>query len=87
MFKRVLTAILGTRHERDLKRIQPILDAIHEHEARLGSVSNDELQGQTAKFRQLLRERTGDLEASAADLREKKRAASDAAERERLDNE
>src|SRR5688572_2440815 len=87
MFKRVLTAILGTRHERDLKRIQPILDAIHEHEARLASVSDDEVRGQTAKFRNILSERTGALEKRAAELRELKRGASDAAERERLDNE
>jgi preprotein translocase subunit SecA len=87
MFKRVLTAILGTRHERDLKRIQPIIDAIHEHEARLADVSDDEVRAQTAKFRGILQERTGALEAAAAELREKKRGAVDAAERERLDNE
>jgi preprotein translocase subunit SecA len=87
MFKRVLTAILGTRHERDLKRIQPILDAIHEHEARLAGASDDEVRAQTAKFRGILQERTSALEATAAELREKKRAATDAAERERLDNE
>ena len=29
MFKRVLTAFLGTRHEREKKRLQPIVDAIH----------------------------------------------------------
>jgi preprotein translocase subunit SecA len=87
MFKRVLTAILGTRHERDLKRIQPILDAIHEHEARLAGVSDDEVRAQTTKFRGILAERTGALETRAAELRELKRGASDAAERERLDNE
>jgi len=58
MFNRVLTAILGTRHERDLKRIQPILDAIHEHEARLAGVSDTEVQAQTTKFRAILAERT-----------------------------
>src|SRR5712671_5053990 len=87
MFKRVLTAILGTRHDRDLKRIQPILDAIHEHEARLAAVSDGEVKAQTAKFRGILQERTSALEATAAELREKKRAATDAAERDRLDNE
>jgi preprotein translocase subunit SecA len=87
MFKRVLTTFLGTRHERDRKRLQPILDAIHEHEARLATASEDELRGQTAKFRGLLHERTDALEAKAAQLREQKRGATDAADRERLDNE
>ncbi|MCY7378289.1 MAG: preprotein translocase subunit SecA [Gemmatimonadaceae bacterium] len=87
MFKRVLTAILGTRHNRDLKRIQPILDAVHEREARLVDASDDEVRSQTAKFRALLKERTTDLESSAATLRDEKRKATDATERERLDNE
>lgn len=87
MFKRVLTSILGTRHQRDLKRIQPILDAVHEHEARLAGVSDDEVRGQTTKFRGILQERTAALEATAAELREKKRMAADATERDRLDNE
>jgi preprotein translocase subunit SecA len=87
MLKRVLSAFMGTRHERDRKRIQPILDAIHEQEERLRTASDDEVRGQTAKFRALIAERTGDLEARAADLREQKRHATDSVERERLDNE
>src|SRR4030081_1940162 len=87
MFKRVLTAFLGTRHERDRKRLQPILDAIHEHEARLVTASEGEIRGQTAKFRGILHERTDALEAKAAELRDRKRGATDATERERLDNE
>jgi len=87
MFKRVLSAFMRTRHERDRKKIQPILDAIHEHEERLATVSEEELRGQTAKFRELLQERTHALETRAAELRELKRAAADAAERDRLDTE
>ena len=87
MFKRVLTAFMGTRHERDRKRIQPILDAIHQHEERLGRLSAEEVQAQTAKFRALLQERTADLEARVTDLRERKRAAADFAERDRIDDE
>jgi preprotein translocase subunit SecA len=87
MFKRVLTAFLGTRHEREKKRLIPILGAIHSQEERLGSVSDDELRGQTEKFRALLRERTGALETRIAELKEQKRTASDAADRERIDNE
>jgi preprotein translocase subunit SecA len=87
MLKRVLSAFMGTRHERDRKRIQPILDAIHEQEERLRTMSDEEVRGQTAKFRGLLVERTGELEARAADLREQKRHAADAVERERLDTE
>ena len=87
MFKRVLTAFLGTRHEREKKRLQPIVGAIHEHEERLGRVGEEELRAQTDRFRGILRERTAALEARIAELKEQKRGASDSAERERLDNE
>ncbi|HET7082824.1 MAG TPA: preprotein translocase subunit SecA, partial [Candidatus Limnocylindria bacterium] len=59
----------------------------HEHEERLAGVSDDEVRGQTTKFRGILQERTAALETAAAELREKKRGAADAAERDRLDNE
>ena len=78
MFKRVLTAFLGTRHEREKKRLQPILGAIHEHEERLKSASEEELRGQTDKFRGILRERTAELEARVAELKERKRTAAEA---------
>ena len=75
MFKRVLTAFLGTRHEREKKRLQPIVEAIHSHEERLASVSEEELRAQTEKFRGILRERTtgyglakGGLQAEARPL-------------------
>ena len=87
MLKRVFTAFLGTRHEREKKRLMPIVDAIHSHEERLGAVSEEELRGQTEKFRALLRERSTSLEARIAELKEQKRVAADAIERERLDNE
>ena len=87
MLKRVLSAFMGTRHERDRKKIQPILDAIHESEERLAKASDDEIRGQTAKFRAVLHERTHALEARAAELRELKRAATDAVERDTLDTE
>ncbi|NUQ21387.1 MAG: hypothetical protein HOQ09_10550, partial [Gemmatimonadaceae bacterium] len=87
MFKRLMTAVLGTRHERERKRIQPIVDEINEHYARLQTVSEAELRGQTGKLRGIIRERTGELEAAIASLREQKRNAADPGERDRLDNE
>ncbi|NUO64126.1 MAG: preprotein translocase subunit SecA [Gemmatimonadaceae bacterium] len=87
MFKRLMTVVLGTRHERERKRIQPIVDEINEHYARLQAVPDNELRGQTEKLRGIIRERTAELEASIARLREQKRNASDPAERERIDNE
>ena len=87
MLKRVISAVIGTRHERERKKIQPIVDEINEHYARLQTVSEEELRGQTAKLRDIIRDRTGELEARVADLKEKKRTASDPTERDRIDTE
>src|SRR5919206_4610595 len=85
MLKRVMAAVVGTRHERERRKIQPVVDAINEHYARLGTVSEEELRGQTAKFREIIRERTAGLEARVAELKEQKRTAKDPADRERID--
>ena len=47
MLKKMVTKVIGTRFERELKRIQPIIDAIKEHEQWLAGVSDSEVQAQT----------------------------------------
>ena len=58
MLKTLLTAVLGSPHVRYVKRLKPQIDAIHGHEARLATLSDAEIQAQTAKFRALIEERT-----------------------------
>ena len=87
MLKRVISAVVGSRHERERRRIQPIVDRINEWDEKLQSVSEDELRAQTQKFRGILKERTSALEARVAELKERKRTAKDAAEREQIDQE
>ncbi|HEX2723486.1 MAG TPA: hypothetical protein VHM24_11240, partial [Gemmatimonadaceae bacterium] len=87
MLKGMLTGVFGTRHDREKKRVQPIVDQINEEYQRLESVSDDELRSQTERFRQRIAEATGELEARVADLKEQKRITADAAEREEIDLE
>jgi preprotein translocase subunit SecA len=87
MLKGVLGKVFGTRHERERRRIQPIVDEINEHYARLQGVSEEELRGQTAKFRAVIHERTHELEEEVARLKAAKKTTSDTAEREAVDNE
>jgi preprotein translocase subunit SecA len=39
MIKTLMTAVFGTRFNRERKRIQPIVDQIHSHEERLKDLS------------------------------------------------
>ncbi len=87
MLKGVLTNVFGTRHDREKKRIQPIVDQVNEEYERLQSVSEEELRGQTEKFRARIREETSELEARVAELKEQKKGTPDAAEREQIDLE
>jgi len=87
MFKRLVTRLVGTRFQRELKRIQPQVDAIHGHEARLKDLSEAELQAQTPKFRARIAERTGALEAEVERLRRAKHDCPEAEERLRLSDQ
>jgi preprotein translocase subunit SecA len=85
MLKALMGKVFGTRHDRERKRVQPILDEITRVGTMLRERSDAEIQGQTAKFRALLHERTHELEAQVAEFKAAKRTAGDAAERERID--
>jgi preprotein translocase subunit SecA len=87
MLKKIATSLFGTRHAREMKRVQPIVDAINLEYERLHSVSEEELRGQTAKLRAIVAERAKPLEDKIAALREQKHSTPDAADRERIDRE
>ncbi len=87
MLKDVLGKLFGTRHQREARRVKPIIEEIHRNEEALASLDDAAIQAQTAKFREVLAARTGDLEAQVATLREQKRHAADPAERDRIDDE
>jgi preprotein translocase subunit SecA len=87
MLKKMLGSVFGTRHDRERKRVQPIVDEINQIGERLKSVSEDELKGQTAKFREVIRTRTAELTTQIASLKDAKKVAADPAERERIDLE
>jgi preprotein translocase subunit SecA len=82
MLKTIVQALFGTRHQRELKRLAPIIEQINEEFERLQSLSDDELRGQTERFRAMIRDAVAEVEAELAELREEKRQALAAAERE-----
>ncbi|MEW5994725.1 MAG: preprotein translocase subunit SecA, partial [Candidatus Zixiibacteriota bacterium] len=50
----ILEKIFGTKHERDIKRMQPLMAEINEHFERLQSLSDEQLQAKTDEFKQRL---------------------------------
>src|SRR5256712_1731128 len=84
MTNRWSTRIFGTRFDREQKRIQPIVDAIHAHELRLKELGDAELQAQTGKFRETIAQRTGALQAEVERLKHAKHDCPDPTERANL---
>ena len=54
LIKQVFTSIFGSQNERDLKKIQPIVDATNAWEEKITKLSNDELKAKSAEFKDRL---------------------------------
>jgi preprotein translocase subunit SecA len=54
VFNSVLKKVLGTKHEREVKRMQPTVAAISALESDMAKLSDAQLRGKTAEFRQQL---------------------------------
>ena len=52
MIGKVLTKVFGTKHERQLKKVRPMVERINSLEPAMQKLSDDELRGKTAEFRQ-----------------------------------
>ncbi len=87
MLKILIEKVFGTRHQRDAKKLTPLVAQVHEHEARLGALSEADLKAQTQRFRDVLAERTGAARAEVDRVRAAKHDCADPVERERLEGE
>ncbi|MGI9038741.1 MAG: preprotein translocase subunit SecA [Gemmatimonadota bacterium] len=84
MLKQIINSVVGSRFQREMKKLQPIVNEIKRHEEALAAVSEQELRGHTDVFRARIRERTSQFETLAADLREERRHSEEPAQREAL---
>ena len=59
MLQRILAKVFGTKHERDVKRLQPLVDAVNALEPEMRALSDAELAQRTQVFRQRLEQAAG----------------------------
>ncbi|WDF68746.1 preprotein translocase subunit SecA [Sphingobacterium oryzagri] len=64
-----LSKLFGSKSERDIKAIQPILTKIKEEYEKLSSLSNDELRGKTLAFKDRIKEYLTEIDAEIASLK------------------
>ena len=68
MIDKVLTAIFGSKHERDVKRMLPIVQQINALEPTISKLSDDGLREKTVEFRARLRPVVERLETAKKDI-------------------
>ncbi|MBT8487756.1 MAG: hypothetical protein KJO65_02900, partial [Gemmatimonadetes bacterium] len=69
MFKAAIKKLLGDRHRREAKALQPLVDEINSAYEGLSSLSDDELKAKTDDFRAYIKERTAELEGKIEALK------------------
>jgi preprotein translocase subunit SecA len=55
MVTQVLTKIFGTKHDREMKRIQPLVDKINSYETQFAALSDEQLKAKTPEFQERLK--------------------------------
>jgi len=64
-----LSKLFGSKSERDIKSIQPIVNKIKEEYEKLSTLSNDELRGKTIAFKERIKEYLADIDREIAELK------------------
>ena len=54
MISKLLTKVFGSKNERELKQLQPIVEQINQLEPDLKAMTDEQLRGQTAVFKERL---------------------------------
>jgi len=70
MVANILTKVFGSKHERDAKRIRPIVEEINRFFQEYDSLSDDELKGKTEEFKQRIKDRTSVLDEQLDAIKE-----------------
>jgi len=64
-----LAKVFGSKSERDIKSIQPLVVKINEHYSKLSALSNDELRGKTIEFKERISNFLTDIDGKIAGLK------------------
>lgn len=66
-----LQKVFGSKNQKDVELLLPLVDQINEEFAKLSSLSDDELRGKTIEFKARIAEAIGEIEAEITELRGK----------------
>lgn len=64
----ILTKIFGSKHDKDIKRIRPLVDEINNYFEEYNSLSDEEIRAKTDEFKANIKDATDELETEKASL-------------------
>src|SRR2546425_10927653 len=67
---RVVARFIGTKHERDIKKMQPVIAAINAREAEVQSLSDEDLKTRFAELRAKVQEQLKDADPAESAYKE-----------------
>lgn len=70
---KLLTKVLGTKSERDIKALSPVVELVNAEFEKLAALSDDQLRGQTAELKSAIAEALGEIDKKITDLQAKTR--------------
>jgi preprotein translocase subunit SecA len=68
---KLLQKVFGSKNEKDVRQLLPIVDQINAEFAKLSSLSDDELRAKTQEFKGRIQQAIGEIEAEITELRGK----------------
>ncbi len=71
MFNFISKIFGGSKSDKDVQRIKPIVARVSEFYQQYRNITNDELRGKTLEFRQRIQEHLKDINAEIASLNQK----------------
>ena len=70
MFKNVFKSVFGDPHQKEIKKLTPLVDEVNALDAEMKAKSDDEIREMVAQFRRDLAEATADLRTEVTNLRQ-----------------
>lgn len=68
---KVLTKIFGSKSERDIKKLWPVVEEIKSFEEDVKKLSDEELKGKTESYREMIRKATEEIDAEITEVKHK----------------
>jgi preprotein translocase subunit SecA len=82
--KTFVKKLIGSQHDREVRRLQPVVDEINGFAEEFSALSDEELRGKTEEFRAYIAERTAPIEEQITELRSERAQSKSLNERESL---